>query len=391
MKKRPDHQERLREERQQCVQALLNRPWVLKDEDPETFQLIKDHYEDLRNWFHEYLGFSLLVTRQFAKVEKFPGRYQPWMGIEGFHTARDYGLFAYCLWFLEGRGEGEQFLLSQMVEEIREHLLANDIHIDWTLYEHRLSMARALKKCKELRVLIAVDGDESDWARNGGEVNVLYEATPMARYVLRRFPKELTGMESLEELIESANARDEKVQRRQKVYRRLVQEPVVYDWEWSEEERYYVLTQRRSILDQMNHFLGLEGRRYREGLIFYEPNALSPMTTFPTQSAISDILVLAAGEIRRRRQEGHYEMDEWGRLLLSVTELESVLIHLRERHREYWSKEHRESSSQELLRQVIQHLEEWNLGKRVNEEEILLFPALARWNGDYDGWTGGME
>lgn len=391
MKKMQNHQERLREERIHCVQALLNRPWVLKDEDPETFQLIKDHYENLRNWFHEYLGFSLLVTRHFAKLEKFPGKYQSWMGIEGFHTTRDYALFTYCLWFLEGRGEGEQFLLSQMVEEIRDHLLVNDVNIDWTLYEHRLSMARALKKCKELRVLIAVDGDESDWARNGGEVNVLYESTPMARYVLRRFTKELINMENLEELIESANDRNEKVQRRQKIYRRLVQEPIVYDWEWSEEERYYVLTQRRSILDQMNQFLGLEGRRYREGLIFYEPNSLSPVTTFPTQSVISDILILVAGEIRRRRHKGHYEMDKWGRLLLSVTELESVLLYLRERHKEYWSKEHRDSSSQELLRQVIQHLKEWNLGIQVNEEEIMLFPALARWNGDYSSWTGGNE
>ncbi|GAB7389240.1 TIGR02678 family protein [Bacillaceae bacterium] len=390
MKKTQNHQERLREERQQCVRVLLNRPWVLKEEDPETFQLIKDHYESLRDWFHEFLGFSLLVTRHFAKLEKFPGTYRPWMGMEGFLTVRDYALFAYCLWFLEGRGEGEQFLLSQMVEEIREHLLLHDVHVDWTLYEHRLSMARALKKCKELRVLVAVDGDESEWARDGEGVNVLYESTPMARYVLRRFPKELTGMQTIDELVESGDDREEKVRRRRNVYRRLVQEPVVYDWEWSEEERYYVLTQRRSILDQMSEFVGLEGRRYREGLIFYEPSAVSPMTTFPTQAAISDILVLMAGEIRRRRQEGAYEMDEWGRLRLSVTELESVLLALRDRHQAYWSKEHRESSSQELLRQVIQHLEEWNLGKQMDGQEIWLYPALARWSGAYGNGEGGI-
>jgi len=40
---------------------------------------------------------------------------------------------------------------------------------------------------------------------------------------------------------------------------------------------------------------------------------------------------------------------------------------------------------------VIQHLKEWNLGIQVNEEEIMLFPALARWNGDYSSWTGGNE
>ncbi|MBC8081259.1 MAG: DUF2397 family protein [Gorillibacterium sp.] len=37
----------------------------------------------------------------------------------------------------------EQFLLLEMVDAIRDHLLSMDITMDWTLYEHRLSMARA--------------------------------------------------------------------------------------------------------------------------------------------------------------------------------------------------------------------------------------------------------
>lgn len=381
--------ERLRTEKQQCVEALLNRPWILKQDDPILFQQVKDHYEDVREWFHEFLDFSLVVTRHFAKVEKVPGKYKSWMRIKSFLTVRDYGLFTYGLWYLEGRGEGEQFLLTQMVEEIREHLLSLDVQMDWTLYEHRLSMARALKKLKELQVLTAVDGDEADWARQGEGSNVLYECSPMARYVLRRFPNELTSYSEIDDLVEweQAETPEGKArQRRQRVYRRLAQEPVVYDWEWTEDERNYVLTQRRSIIEQMSEMFDLEGRRYQEGLAFFYPEVTSEMDLFPTLGAISDLIILMAGEIRRRWQQepSLYEMDEWGRMTLSITDLEAVLFTLREKYKQFWSKEHRESSMKDLVKQVIQHLEDWNLGKQSDAEEVVLYPGLGRWNGDYE-------
>lgn len=380
--------ERLREEKQQCVEMLLNRPWIAKKDYPRLYQQIKDHYDELREWFYERLGFPLVITRYFAKLEKMPGEYKPWMGINGFLTVRDYGLFTFGLWYLEGKGENEQFLLTQMVEEIREHLLTVDVEMDWTLYDHRLSMARALKKLKELDVLIAVDGDEADWARNGSESNVLYECSTMARYVLHRFPKELMAYENIHELIEPEQAQtpDAEIrQRRQRVYRRLVQEPIVYDWEWSEDELDYLLKQRRSIIEHMDEMLHLEGRRYKEGLAFFYPEVTSESNLFPTLSAVSDLAILMAGEIRRRafREPSPYDWDEWSRIHVSVTELEAVMMSLREKYKEYWSKEFRGLSLNELVKRIVSHLQEWNLAKQTGEDEIILFPALGRWNGEY--------
>lgn len=380
------NEEKLIEEKQQCVKALLNRPWVLKEDDPETFQLIKDHYESLRDLFHDYLGFPLLVTRQFAKVEKFPETYQSWMGIDEFKQPRDYALFTYCLWYLEGRGDGEQFLLSQMVEEIRDHLHTFDVLIDWTLYEHRLSMARALKKCRELKILLSVEGEEATWARDE-KANVLYECSPMARYVLRRFSKELMHYSQIRDFHSDFTEKDEKVKRRQKVYRRLVQEPVVYDRDWSEEERQYVLTQRRSLIDQLQTQLGLEGRRYEEALLFFDPKLSGEHDLFPTPSSVSDLLILIASELRKRLVKGYYEREADGTISMSVTDLESLLFYLRDKHKEFWSKEHREASAKELLKLVASHLEEWNLGK-LSEQEVTIFPALSRWVGEYDAFAG---
>ncbi|MHB8170824.1 MAG: TIGR02678 family protein [Thermincolia bacterium] len=383
------HDQRLKEERQQCARALLNRPWITKEEDPEVFQAVKSHYDALRDWFQEYCGFTLLVTRQFVKLEKIPGRPRPWMGFGSLQQPRDYALFSYCLWYLEGKGETDQFLLTEMVEEIREHLLSQDVLVDWTIYDHRLSMARALKLLKELGVLATVDGDEWEWAKSGtAENNVLYEATPWSRYVLRRFPKDLAGygdISSLGEGVYPDTSEGQLKRRKHRIYRRLLQEPVVYDWEWTEEEKYYVLTQRRSILDQLENMFGLEGQRYREGLVFFHPELTGEAMLFPTARGITDLALLLGGEVRRMMAAGHGSvyLDDRGRVQLTWVDLEGIILRLREKCQEYWSKKYRQATARELAAQLMDHLEEWGLGGREDGQVLWIYPGLARWNGDY--------
>lgn len=371
-----------------CAQSLLNLNWITKADNPDLFSHIRAHYEELRDWFQEYCGFALLLTRQFAKLEKVPGEAQVWMGWENFHEPRDYALFTYCLWYLEGKNEMEQFLLTDLVEEIREYLAGSDVYLDWTLYAHRLSMARALKQLKGLGVLVAVDGDEFEWARSGQERDVLYESSHLARYVLRRFPGDLTlcrSLEAFEDGLYPDTPEGQLKKRRHRVYRRLIQEPVVYDWQWSDDERYYVRTQRSTIIENLAGFPGLEGRRYREGLLFFYPEGSGDMYLFPTGRGISDICLLLAGELRRflAGSKGNFYVDEHGRIGLTLSELEGLLIMLREKHKDLWSKQHRQVKSSELAGEVLEHLEEWGLGGRDGAERAWIFPAMARWNGDY--------
>ncbi|WP_027363646.1 TIGR02678 family protein [Desulfotruncus alcoholivorax] len=385
--------ESVKDIRQRCIQALLNRNWITKQDEPELFGYIRAQYRELRDWFGEYCGFALLLNRQFAKLEKAPGQAQTWMGFDSFSESRDYALFTYCLWYLEGKNEMDQFLLTDMVEEIREYLAGQDVFLDWTLYTHRLSMARALKQLKALGALVAVDGDESDWARSGHEHNVLYESSYLARYILRRFPRDLTTYDSIA-AIEAGTYPDtpegQLKKRRHHVYRRLLQEPVVYDWQWNEDERYYVRTQRHTILENLASFAGLEGQRYREGLLFYYPEASGEMYLFPTGRGVSDIVLLLAGELRRMlaRAEGDIYIEEGGRIELTIAELEVIILRLKEKHKMLWSLQHRQSRSNELAEEVLAHMVEWGLAGREDDGRVWIYAALGRWNGDYDVYGG---
>lgn len=379
----------LEERRRACVHALLNRPWILKEQDPDLYYWIKDQYQELRDWFLDQAGFALIVTRSLAKLDKIPVVAWPWMGFSEFRETLDYCFFTYGLWFLEGKTEMDQFTLQEMVEQIREHMAGQEMSVDWRNYRHRQSMVRALKKLKALGVLHTVDGDEDDWMRDEETGNVLYECSPHARYVLRRFPQDLTAYRRMEDLADPIHYPDTQdgtlLRRRHRVYRRFLLEPVVLDQNWSEEDLYYVVTQRHSLIEQMHKMLGFEGRRYREGLIFFHPELTGEAQLFPTLSAISDLVLLVAGELRRQlhQESGPLSAEPDGTIRVTRSEMEAILLRLRERYKDYWSKEHRDAYSSALADMMFSHLVEWGLGAWEDETHFLLYPVLGRWNAEY--------
>ncbi|HAH97067.1 MAG TPA: TIGR02678 family protein [Firmicutes bacterium] len=384
------------EETQLCAQALLGRTWVVKTDDPEMYNAIRRNYRELKEWFQEYCGFNLIFTRQVIKLEKVPGKAYPWMGFAEFSDPRDYGLFSFCLWYLEDKSDGEQFLLSEMVSAVLEHI-AGFLHdkaeiagIDLTNYDHRLSLARALRKLRELGILTVVDGDEGEWVRQ--DLDILYESSQVVHFVLRHFEKELSYYGNVNDLAagvypETAEGRAQKL--RHSIFRRLIQEPVILDSEWSPEEHSYITAKHQAVCNNLRAISGLEGQRFGEGLILVQSNGASECEVFPTTKVVSDICLLLAGELRRTYEnpvlQSMYQIQREadGSVLITLTALEQMLNKLREHYGKYWSKEHQSQTTTDLSGSVIAHLVEWKLGSCPDEQTVLLSPALARWEGTY--------
>ncbi|WP_206830195.1 TIGR02678 family protein [Alicyclobacillus fructus] len=393
---------RLRDERaelQEAARILLSRPWVTKQGQPEEYRLIYRHQDALRQWFQRMAGWALVVTTEMAKLEKQPAVHQPWMRIPEFLHPRDYALFAYALWFLEGLQRDEQFLLSDLIDAIGEEALRNGVHFDWTSYEHRLSMVRALKKLRDLGVLQAVDGEEMGWARDENQ-NVLYEATRVSRYVMNRFPRDFASYQTIDELYEAdtfigADGSTEleswaAAHRRHRVIRRFLVEPVVYDADFSDDERRYVQTQRSFLVDRIEQATGLVGRRFREGLLFTWTESTSEFELFPGDSTLSDVCLLVAHALVQRVRAGDASITpaDDGRYHMPLTGLEAVVMELRERHAARWSKELREKGIAALTRDLLTTMAEWRF-VHWDGADVWLLPALSRYVGAY--MTDGHE
>ncbi|MEQ7052894.1 TIGR02678 family protein [Paenibacillaceae sp. P-4] len=375
--------------KKQCMNALLNLPWITKDSDPQLYYWIKEQYTELRDWFMNYTGYSLIVNRKIAKLEKVPVIAYPWMGFQEFREPLDYALFTYSLWFLEAKTEREQFLLTDLVKEVRDFMFEQGMEVDWRNYFHRLSMARALKKLKSLDVIRAVDGQEADWASNiDDEVekhNVLYECSAYVRYVLRNFPRELmsyTDMTEMRDTIDYKENTDEINQKRKHyLYRRYLLEPVVLDDQWQEDPLYFH-GQKNYVINQLKTMFGWEGSKYREGIIFFEPEMTTDAEVFPTLSSISDISLLVFGHIRKQAASEEV-MKQNARIHLTKHEMERILIRLKEEHGEYWTNEHRKMKSAQLAEQVLDHVMEWGFGEWVDETFFVLNAAAGKWIAQY--------
>lgn len=60
---------------------LLGQFWILREKEPEKYQLVRDRERVLRGYLLDKLGLNLIVHRHFAKLEKVPVVPQVWMGI----------------------------------------------------------------------------------------------------------------------------------------------------------------------------------------------------------------------------------------------------------------------------------------------------------------------
>src|SRR5690606_14670000 len=98
-----------------------------------------------------------------------------------------------------------------------------------------------------------------------------------------------------------------------------------------------------------------EAVRYREGLLVTYPEASGDLALFPSPQGVSDICLLLASDIRQRlmHPEDPLTVGEGGRVSLSWAELEQLLYELKERFAHYWSKKHREQTSAQLAREVV--------------------------------------
>ena len=45
-----DHTD-MEERRKICMNALLNRPWIERDKDPQLYHWAREQYLEIRNWF----------------------------------------------------------------------------------------------------------------------------------------------------------------------------------------------------------------------------------------------------------------------------------------------------------------------------------------------------
>lgn len=386
------------EHAQEALILLLERYWILREEQPEQYLLIRQYEPLLRAYLFDKCGWRLIQHPQFYKLEKIPSEPESWMGISDFQQPRDYALLCCLMAFLEEKSMEEQFLLSDLCESILAvypHDAQEEQRLNWENYDHRRSLVRALKFAGEAGLIRPVDGDSEHFAMHR-ESEVLYEATLLARYFLRLYPKDLHQYQSLQDL-QSAEHFDEEAEtgagRRIRVYRQLLLTPAYNAADARPEDFAYLRAMHKRLRDELESHIGLQLEVYKDCALLTSAERIGwSQQLFPFQQSGIHAVILHLADFCRERRQSRPDWPE----TFSPVEFEKLMEECRGARGSGWTKEYRELGVSRLATVLTRELSGWKLAAVDPETGFIglrppFWRLAGRYPDDYSPRTGVDE
>ncbi|WP_427338266.1 TIGR02678 family protein [Caloranaerobacter sp. DY30410] len=367
------------------LRELLDEYWILKDRDKEKYYRIRDSISKFRSFISDKLGYQIILTSDLIKLEKLPGKAEPWMGIYAFDDKLEYAFLCLLLMFLEDKEKEEQFLLSQLTEFI-QGTFPGDEKIEWTLYSHRRHLIKVLKFAIDIGFIKVNDGDEERFYTDQS-TEVLYENTGISKYFMRNFSGNILKYSTLEDL-----ERDEWLDmdtdrgriRKNRVYRRIIMSPAVYRDGEDDQDYLYIKNYRNMIQADLEKYLQVDLHVHRNGTFLVLDEEKRYKNSFPENRAISDIVLqvnkIIVNKVRNRELSRNAE----DIIIVHKTVFDNIIEEVKEKYSVGWSKEYREMKLEKLSKEVINYMKNFSM-LRIDEDnnEIIILPLVGKIVGDY--------
>ena len=376
------HQEA--EERERALRALLMRP-LMPAGDP-SLELVRRHAAYLRDWFGRETGWNLQVERQCARLYKRPAA--PGDATRGLvEFGRDrYVLLCLACAVLE-RAES-QITLRALGERLLEaatdpELAARGFAFTLEGARERRSLVSVCRFLLELGVLMRIAGDEEGYVNQSGDV--LYD---VHRRVLARLPAgtrgasliamthgELDFAGQLAALVDEYvpdSPEGRRTALRHRLARRLLDDPVLYHDELTEDEREYLVSQRGPLAYRLAQATGLTAELRAEGLALVDADGELSDRQLPAVGTEAHATLLVAEHLARAARTFPDQIH-------SLHALASFLRCAADRYGRFWRKDAREAGAEAALAtEAVNRLEALRLVRRL-EQGVKALPALHRY------------
>jgi uncharacterized protein (TIGR02678 family) len=373
------------EERQRALRALLMRPLIASG-NPDL-ELVRRHAEYLRDWFGREAGWNLQIERQCARLYKRPATLtDATRGLPEFDRER-YALLCLACAVLE-RAES-QITLRAMGERLLES--AADPELASRGFTYTLESARERRAlvgvCRlllELGVLGRVAGDEEAYVNQSGDV--LYD---VHRRVLARLPSGTVGASLISATQPDLNFDDRlaalndeyvpdspesrRTALRYGLARRLIDDPVLYHDDLTNDELEYLSSQRGPMAYRLAQASGLTAELRAEGLALVDADGELSDKHLPAVGTEAHATLLVAEYLARAAKTD-------AATIHSLHELVAFLRNAADRYGRFWRKDAREPGAElELAREAIDRLAALRLVQHM-ENGVRPLPALHRYS-----------
>ncbi|WP_370943881.1 TIGR02678 family protein [Amycolatopsis sp. cg5] len=370
-------------QRRKAMRALLAKPLLTSGADDEALRLVRRHASDLRDWLATETGWRLIVDAESARLFKTTAA-----SADGTHPASDgkgkppfgrrrYVLLCLALAVLE-RADA-QITLGRLAEGVlaaagEPELVEAGVSFTLGRRDERSDLVAAVRLLLAWGVLERIAGDEDAYLSDSGDV--LYD---VRRRVLAamltgsRGPSTITAgdFESrLEELTHEPTADTDELRNRalrHRLTRLLLDDPVVYYAELTENERGYLVGQRHAITRRIEEATGLVTEMRAEGIAMVDPDDELTDVRMPEQRTDGHVTLLIAEYLAAQN---------------GPVPLEKVRAHIRKiarEHQSYWRRGVTEPGADaELLAIALGKLRALRLVE-TTAEAVLASPALGRY------------
>lgn len=371
------------EERERAVRALLMHPLLV--EGDSDLALARRHAEYLREWFEREAGWRLAVERGCARLYKRPAdTADDTRGLEDFDRDR-YALFCLACATLE-RSES-QVTLHRLGEQLLESAADPEIvtrGFRFTL-ESQTERRALVQVCRFLvgcGVLARVVGDEETYISRTGDV--LYDIN---RRVLAALPASTRGasliaagasqlgfegiLSALVEEYVPDSVEGRRTALRHRLSRRLLDDPVIYHSDLSEEARQYLASQRGPMAARLAEATGLVPELRAEGLALIDDRGELTDRELPAVGTHAHVTLLIAEYLARAARDEPEKLH-------SLHELAAFVRLAADQYGRYWRKDARAPGAEsELVHGAMEHLEGLRLIQCI-DGGVRARPALLR-------------
>lgn len=374
-------------ERRAAVRALLREPLLTPGSDT-ALAVVRRHATWLREFFGEHLGWTLHIERELVRLAKTPG--DPLAGNRAARPAdgvpfskRRYVVLCLALAAIERMDR--QTTLQKIAEGV-VNLGAHDGALSSAGFsfalatrDERRELVAVIRALLELGILRRVHGDEEAFVSEKGDALYRIERPVLSRLInARRPPSTLVGRTDAERifaLVEELDVDTEEARRRSlrhRLARRLVDDPVVYYADLSEDEREYLHRARFAILKPILEGTGLIAEVRAEGIALVDPERELTDVALPEEGTGGHVALLVAEFLATRIRSGER--------CVPRVEIERHVRELAAVHGKYWRKSAREPGAEvHLASEAIEFLVALDLARPV-QEGIEARPAIARFS-----------
>lgn len=378
--------------------ALMEKEVILPKQ-VELFRLVNRNYRALQTWHDQFTGWRIQRTTTVIRLIRTLSATTPGYLYERLKEPHDFACLTWILWFAEqrqltGRGNDQQFLLSQLAQQIQEQSTTGDVAIfDFRKPADRYSIQRALQTIEDLGGLQLVDGQTREWVEQAQDADVLYEFTDVIRSLVAALnPQKVTMLaerlkESSTQLRPTLLADAFSTPSLTRAWRTLLLGPALFRFD-DPSAFADVVHYAEGIAHELLENFGWQLDIHRDYACIVRASGMTtgPVTSLTPFGTNDQIALLLCKTIRERVRAGSWIVpDNYGCLHVTTEDMTALFYTVRDRHSDNWGTEARNKSSRSLLNDVYKKMRQVGLLRGPDEHgNVMILPTAARYNASYE-------